>query len=119
MCVKDLASIAAQLNKQLKKTACDKNTFTDDQMKNFEELKDRLKSTSVIKLSSTEKTFVFDANANAEQPGCVLLQEYNDESLRPVGYFSRTLNDAERNYGTTQRECVSMLWGVVMLRPYL
>lgn len=34
-------------------------------------------------------------------------------------YWSGTLNDAESNYDTTQRECPADVWSVLLLRPYV
>lgn len=50
------------------------------------------------------KRLVLETNANAEQLGCVLLQDQDDESLRPVGYFVQAVNEAERNHDTTEHE---------------
>ena len=42
-----------------------------------------------------------------------------DGTIHPIGYFSRSLNKAEKNYDTTQRECLGIVWAVLLLRPYL
>lgn len=38
--------------------------------------------------------------------------------LRPIGYFSKTLTDTERNYDTTEKECLAIIWATPLLRPY-
>lgn len=117
--VKDFASIAALLNKQLKKTTSEEFNLKDDQTESFEELKNRLTSPPVLALPRSDKHYTLDMDANAEQLGFVLLQEHDDEPSRSLGYFSRKLNDAERNYDTTERECLAIIWAILMLRPYL
>ena len=34
-------------------------------------------------------------------------------------YISSALNAAERNYTTTERECLALVWSLKKLRPYL
>ncbi|NJR72361.1 MAG: hypothetical protein HC782_04925 [Gammaproteobacteria bacterium] len=60
-----------------------------------------------------------DTDACAVQVGCVLLQKQPDDTVRPIGYWSLALNDAERRYDTTQRECLAIVWSVLILRPFL
>lgn len=97
----------------------DQFTITEDQKKSFEELKNRTTSPSVIALPRADKPFVLDNDVNAEKQSCVSIQKQDDESLRRVGYFIRTLNDAERNNETTERKYLAIKWALVMLLPYL
>ena len=60
-----------------------------------------------------------DTDASAGQFGAVLLQEKPDQSTRPVGYGSRSLNAAEWNYSTTERECLAVAWASLLLRPHI
>jgi len=60
-----------------------------------------------------------DTDASAGQVGAVLLQEQRDQSTRPVGYWSRSLNAAERTYSTTERECLAVVWASLLLPPHI
>ena len=61
--------------------------------------------------------YTWDADASAGQVGAVELQEQPDQSSRPVGYWSRSFNAAERDYRTTERECLAVEWASLLLRP--
>lgn len=79
--VQGFASVAAPLNKQLKKDDSDEFTLTEAQRECFEELKRRLTSPPVLTLPRADKRYVLDTDANADQLGCVLLREQDDKTL--------------------------------------
>ncbi|CDF33720.1 unnamed protein product [Chondrus crispus] len=60
-----------------------------------------------------------DTDACAYQVGCTLLQEQPSGERVPIGYWSRALTDAEKNYTTTEKECLVVVWSILTLRPYL
>ncbi len=85
----------------------------------FKNLKHALLNPHILRLPQFGKPYTIDVDASKDQLSCALLQEKEDGKLRPVGYWSRTLNSAERNYSTTERECLGVVWSIVHLRPYL
>jgi len=57
-------------------------------------------------------------DARNEGVGAVLSQgEIGKDFL--VAFASRSLNKAERNYSTTEKEFLAIVWGVRYFRPYL
>lgn len=48
-----------------------------------------------------------------------MLQQQNNESRKPVDYWSYSLNGPEKNYSTTKRESYAVVWAMMTLRPYI
>lgn len=50
--------------------------------------------------------------------GAALTETQNGGKVVIV-FASRLLNDAERNYSTTEEECLALVWAVLKYKPYL
>ena len=88
-------------------------------MGSYDNLRKKLAEPPVFNLPRRDLPYVLDTDADANQVGCVLMQKHPDGSLRAIGYFSKTLTKTERNYDTTEREALGIIWAVLLLRPYL
>lgn len=118
--VPNFARIAEPLNRKLRKDEPTKfDSLTTEETEAFETLKSKLVEPPVLALPRGKGRYTVDTDACNEQVGCVLLQEQPDGVKRPIGYWPRTLTTAERAYGTTHRECLAVIWAVLILRPYL
>ena len=119
--VPNFARLSKPLNRMLEKGhPTEWSDLTDDQLGAFETLKSRLTNPPVLTLPRAGQSYILDTDACQTQVGCVLLQEQEDGSApKQIGYWSRTLSSAERNYTTTERECLAIVWSILMLRPYL
>ena len=121
--IKDYSKVARPLTAMLRKDATPNwDDPTASERSAFEELKERLTSPPVLVLPKRDRPFMIDTDASAYQLGAVLLQqqdEANPSVWSPVGYWSKTLNDAERNYSATERECFAVVWAITTLRPYI
>ena len=60
-----------------------------------------------------------ETDASECQLGVQLLQEQPDKSFRPLGFWSRQSNSAERNYSPTEREALAIVWAVKICRPHV
>jgi len=89
---------------------------TDVAIAAFDDLRNALLCSPVLALPKTNRKLVVDVDACAEQVGCTLLQEEPGELLHPVGYWSRGFTAAEKNYSTTERECLGIVWAVLKFR---
>ena len=116
------SGIARPLNGMLRKDAePDWDWPTPDQLESFETLKRKLVTPPTLGLPKTNKPYMNDTDTSAYQPGATLLQKQDEtkNEWTPIGYWSKTLTDTERNCSTTERECYSVVWAVNMLRTYI
>ena len=91
----------------------------EKELKAFEELRNALLSPPTLALPRGDRQFVVDTDASKEQFGAVLQQKGDDGRMHPVGYWSRVLTSAERNYSATELEAAAIVWAVSTLRHYL
>jgi hypothetical protein len=85
----------------------------------FAQLRNRLLTPPDLALPRAEGHLCLDTDTSDGQLGCCLLQDQPDGRPLPLGYWSRTLNSAEQNYSTTEKDCLAIVWAVTHLRPYL
>ncbi len=118
--VPNFARLAAPLNELLKKgQPVTIDTLNDAQADAFTALRNCLLNPPVLALPRREGYFTLDTDATETQLGSCLLQDQQTGDRMPVGYWSRSLTPAEKNYSTTEKECLAVVWSVLMLRPYL
>ena len=118
--VPNFARIATPLNQKLEKDQPTKfGHLTDEEREAFEELKRRLTSPPILALPKQKGYYKLDTDACDHQVGCTLLQDQEDAGYVPIGYWSRALTKQERDYTTTEKECLAIVWAILLLRPYL
>ena len=89
-----------------------------EQTEAFEKLKLALVSTPVLARPDFSLPFTVQTDASNMAIGAVLTQMHEDGE-HPVVYISRVLTAQEQNYSATERECLTLLWAIKRLRPYL
>ena len=70
----------------------------------FEKMKQLLAQDVMLAYPNFEKKFVIHTDASDRQLGGVISQEG-----KPIAFYSRKLNDAQRRYTTTERELLSIV----------
>ena len=117
-----LARIAAPLYRLTSKGTGNRFVWGEVEDKAFVSLRNHLARAPVlthVNWDISEFPFTLATDASQSGIGACLLQRQSDGSLRPVCYMSRGLLKSERNYATTQREALAIVWAVQALRPYL
>ena len=92
--------------------------WTEIQQKAFEELKRRLCSYPVLATPLPEGEYVVDTNASNVAQGAVLRQR-QEGKLCVIAYASRVMDPAERNYCTTRKALLGIIYGLRTFRFYL
>ncbi|KAL7293051.1 hypothetical protein TKK_0013495 [Trichogramma kaykai] len=93
-------------------------TWGEEQQIAFEQLKNALTSAPVLARPDFAKPFIIQCDASGTALGAVLVQE-DEKGEHPIVYLSRVLSAPERNYSTSEKECLAILWAIKKLRPYV
>lgn len=93
-------------------------SWGDNANEAFHVLRQQLAAAPVLTCPDFDSPFTLQTDASQDGLGAVLTQE-TDQGERVIAYASRTLDRAERNYSTTEKECPAVVWGIRKMRPYL
>jgi hypothetical protein len=114
--IPNFANISKPLSDLLKKNAVWE--WGPAQQEAFETLKNRLITAPILQQADLSKPFTLRTDASSHAIGAALLQgEENEE--RPIEYASRLLTAPEKNYSTTEREALAIVWAVNKFRGYI
>lgn len=73
-------------------------------------------SLTILALLYAGGHFMLDTGACSLQVNCIQLQYQPDTSKRSVGYWSLLLTKAEQPYNYSEKECLAIIWSVLLLR---
>ncbi|UYV81232.1 hypothetical protein LAZ67_20000415 [Cordylochernes scorpioides] len=82
-------------------------------------LTQKLSSPEVLTHYDPNKPIGLHTDASDQGLGAVLIHVEDNGRERPISYASRTLQKAETNYSTTEKECLAIIWAIGKFRPYL
>ncbi|MEM7298816.1 MAG: ribonuclease H family protein [Bacteroidota bacterium] len=84
----------------------------------FNKLKESLTKAPTLAFADFSKPFQLYVDASGEALGVVLEQEIDGEK-RVIAYAGRGLQPAELNYTITEKECLSVIFGIKSFEQYL
>jgi RNase H-like domain found in reverse transcriptase/Reverse transcriptase (RNA-dependent DNA polymerase)/Integrase zinc binding domain/Integrase core domain len=116
--IKNYAGITAPISKLTSKEYKKKFSWTPEAENAFQKLKSVLVSSDVLSFPDYNLPFQVHTDASDIAVGAVLTQ-IQDGVERPIAFFSKKLNSAQRNYSTTERECLGVVLAVEKFRPYV
>jgi hypothetical protein len=116
--IEDYATPALSLTNLIRKDV--KFEWTPECQAGFDKLKQRLTRYPVLRTPVWDRPFYIYCDASAIIVGSVLCQPADDGGRdHPIAFSLKQLSTAERNYTTTERECLAMIFSVKKYRHYL
>jgi len=113
--IENFSKIAKPLNKLLQKDT--EYEWMEDQQKAFDTLKNKLIIAPILRHPNFNVPFYLHTDASGTGLGAVLVQREGTRE-HVIAYASRSLNNAEQNYCTTDLECLAVVWAVEHFRQY-
>ena len=114
--IKDFSKISRPLCKLLEKDA--KFEFDNSCRSALEEIKSRLVIAPIMATPDWNKDFEIMCDAN-DYAMAVVLGQRIDKTFRAIYYASKTFNEAQENYSTTEKKMLEMVFACEKFRPYI
>ena len=115
--LKDLATVCEPLHRLMRKAIDWK--WSNDCQKAFEQIKQSLCEAPILVHFDPSKPILVQCDASPYGLGIVLSHTMENGEEKPVCYASRTLSNAERNYGHVEKEGLSLVYAVTRFHQYL
>jgi hypothetical protein len=96
-----------------------KFVWSSEAERSFEQIKQRLTSTPVLMIADFDRPFYLFVDASNYCVGACLAQKDKCDVFRPVCYFSKKMNGAQKNYSTSDKEGLALVLAVRAFRSYL
>ncbi|MDV3193995.1 MAG: ribonuclease H family protein, partial [Sweet potato little leaf phytoplasma] len=92
--------------------------FSEECAKAFNDLKHALVTAPILTTPDWKEPFVLMCDASDVAVGAVLAQK-KEKSLHPIYYANKTLNVAQNNYTTIEKELLAVVYAFYKFRAYL
>jgi len=115
--IKNFAIIASPITDLLKKSK--KLVWNSQAQEAFEKLKLSLSTAPVLANPDFNRQFYIQCDACKDGIGGVLFQVDDDGAERPISFISQKLNAAQKNYSTTELECLAVIISIKRFRCYI
>jgi hypothetical protein len=115
--IRGFSQIAKPLNNLLKKGV--KWAWEKAEQEAFDKLKKQVTEEPVLMQPDQKKQFEIEVDTSNYAIGAVLMQKGEKDILHPVAFFSKTMNDVQRNYDVYNRELLALVETFRHWRHYL
>lgn len=96
-----------------------KFVWTEDCQCRLDVLKEKMVIAPILVFLDWSKEFHVHVDSSSIALGTVLVQQGEGEIDHPIAFSSRKLSTAEKNYTTTEREGLAMVYALHKYRHYL
>nr|GFA83557.1 reverse transcriptase domain-containing protein [Tanacetum cinerariifolium] len=114
--IKDFSKISRPMTHLLEKNS--PFIFSNECIQALGTLKDKLTEAPILIAPNWDQPFKLMCDASDFAVGAVLGQRI-EKHFRPIHYASKTMNQAEANYTTTEKEMLAVLYAFENFRSYL
>ena len=114
--IKDFSKIARPLCRLLEKDT--RFNFDDSCKTAFEEIKSRLVQAPIMAAPEWDQGFEVMCDSSDFAMGAVLGQR-KEKTFRAIYYASKTFNEAQENYSTTEKEMLAIVFSCEKFRQYI
>nr|GFA55199.1 reverse transcriptase domain-containing protein [Tanacetum cinerariifolium] len=114
--IKDFSKISRPMTHLLEKNS--PFIFSNECIQAFRTLKDKLTEAPILIAPNWDQPFELMCDASDHAVGAVLGQRI-EKHFRPIHYPSKTMNQAEANYTTTEKEMLAVVYVFENFRSYL
>lgn len=83
----------------------------------FDTCKNILCESPILQFPNFHKEFILTTDASNFAIGSVLLQRNDKNKEMHIAYFSKTLDSAEQNYSTIEKELLAIVQSIKIFRP--
>jgi len=105
--IQDFLHVAKPLHLLTKKG--EKWRWTEDEQKAFEELKQLITSAPILMQPNQDTQFCLETDTSRYATSAVLSQLCKDNKWHPIGFTSKGLSSAKRNYKIHNKELLSVI----------
>ena len=114
--IKDFSKISRPLCRLLEKDA--KFNFDESCKAAFDEIKFRLVIAPIMTTPDWNKVFEIMCDAS-DYAMIAVLGQRTEKMFKAIYYASKTFNEAQKNYSTTEKEMLAMVFSYEKFRPYI
>ena len=111
------SELTARFSTQL--SSKEKWKWGSEQESTFKLIKEKFLETVMLHHPNFEKQFFMNCDSSDLSLGSVLYQEDQDGNHQVISFASRTLNKCERNYHTTEKELLSIVFACEKFRTFI